>query len=78
MLTGDFAHGEKAQVAAFIEQRGGVVRGKVSGKTSYVVVGSLGSGAYAYGAYSTKVKKAMQLQEQGKPVSIITEDQLYA
>ena len=50
----------------------------VSGKTSYVVVGSLGSDAYAYGTYGTKVKKAMELQEQGKPVRIITEDQLYA
>lgn len=76
VLTGDFSRGSKADVASFIEERGGAVAKSISKKVAYVVVGGEGSAAYAYGNYGTKVKKAMELQDDGFPIQIIQEDQL--
>lgn len=78
VLTGEFSHGSKPEVGSYIEERGGEVSENVSGKVSYVVMGSLGSDAYAYGKYGKKVEKAMELQDAGKAIQIITEEQLYA
>lgn len=77
VLTGDFDHGPKSEVTAYIESRGGIVGKDTTMKTHYVVVGSQGSEAWAYGSYGTKVIKALRYQHKGKPVRIIGEDLLY-
>ncbi len=77
VLTGDFEHGSRSEMKAFIEARGGTVAKGVSGKVSYVVVGGCGSDAYAMGSYGTKVKKALELQAKGKPVAIVRECDLF-
>lgn len=76
VLSGNFTHGSKSDIETMIVERGGEVSGSVSGKVSYVVVGGEGSEAYACGSYGSKVKKAMALQDQGKPIRIIEESQL--
>ena len=43
----------------------------------YVVVGALGSPDWSNGNYGSKIKKAMELKESGKPIRIITEEQLF-
>lgn len=77
-LSGDFTHGAKSQIEELILDQGGEIAKGVSGKVSYVVVGGEGSEQYAFGNYGTKVKKAMELQDKGKPIQIITEDALFA
>jgi DNA polymerase-3 subunit epsilon len=77
VLTGDFKHGMKPDIAALIESHGGIVKSGVTKKTDYVVIGSYGSERYNHGTYSTKVKKAMELQEQGNSVQIISESILF-
>lgn len=49
VLTGDFSYGSKEKVQNFIETKGGYCRKSISGKTDYLVVGSLGSPAWTYG-----------------------------
>lgn len=75
-LTGDFLSGSKKDIANEIEAHGGTVRNNVSKKIDYVVVGGKGSDQYAFGSYGTKVKKAMELQDQGCSIQIVYEDAL--
>lgn len=72
-LTGDFETGSKKDIEAFIVERGGAVAKDVSRKVDYVVMGDKGSESYAFGNYGTKVKKAMELQDQGYPIQVIQE-----
>lgn len=76
VLSGDFSFGSKSEVEAAIRDRGGEIAKAVSSKVHYVVIGNEGSEAYAHGNYGTKVKKAMELQDKGKPIQVITESHL--
>ena len=76
VLSGNFTYGLKSDVEAIIKSRGGEIANNVSGKVAYVVVGNEGSSEYAHGNYGTKVKKAMELQDKGKPIRIIAESDL--
>lgn len=76
VLSGNFTYGDKHDVEAVIKERGGEIAKGVSGKVSYVVVGNEGSARYANGEYGSKVKRAMELQESGKPIQIIMESDL--
>ena len=78
VLTGDFAaDGGKATVSDMVKAAGGVVKGGVSKKVSYVVAGSLGSDAWAFGNFGQKVKKALDLKLTGKAdIRIVSEKAL--
>lgn len=76
VLSGNFSFGDKDRVAEIICSRGGEIAKSVSGKVHYVVVGNEGSTAYARGNYGSKVKKAMELQDKGKPIQVISESDL--
>lgn len=73
-LTGEFDFGSRTDVEKYLEQAGAIIAKSVTGKTDYLIVGGCGSNAWAHGNYGTKVKKALELQEKGKPVKIIRED----
>ena len=76
VLTGDFATpGGKDGIAKLIAAEGGrTVKGNPSRMTSYVVVGELGSEAWAFGSYGQKVKRALDLQLAGQgDVRIVSE-----
>lgn len=74
VLTGDFKTGSKSEIEALISKAGGQVKSGVSKKTDYVIVGSYGSDAWKCGNYGSKIKKAKELQSQGVPIQIISED----
>ena len=76
-LTGDFAHGSKNDIKAYLESKGAIVSDTINMKVNYLVRGSQGSDAYAYGNYGGKVKRAMEMQEKGKDVRIINEEDIY-
>ena len=56
VVTGDFASAKRADVHARIAEPGGTATASVSGKTHYVVIGSLGSGLWAGGNDGTKIE----------------------
>jgi DNA polymerase-3 subunit epsilon len=76
-LTGDFVHGTKTDVEKHINALGGECVKGVSKKCDFVVIGGLGSDKYKYGNYGSKVKYAMELKDDGFPIMIIQEDELY-
>lgn len=76
-LTGSFQHGTKADIASYIQQRGGEVIKSVTKKCNYVVVGGDGSENYAHGDHGSKVEKALEWQAKGVPVAIVSEADIY-
>ena len=78
VLTGDFEiDGGKATAAEMIKAAGGEVKSGTSRKVSYVVVGGLGSDAWAFGGFGQKVKKALDLTLTGKAdIRVVTEKAL--
>lgn len=78
VLTGDFATaGGKTTITDMIKAAGGEVKSGTSRKVSCVVVGELGSGAWAFGNFGQKVKKALDLKLTGKAdINIVTEEAL--
>ena len=77
-LTGDFAYGNKKSVEALIIQNGGICAASVTKKTNILIIGALGSAAWAYGSYGTKYEKAQQLKDDGAPIDIFTEEQFFS
>lgn len=75
-LTGDFRFGSKADVEQVLISKGAICKSSVTKKTSYVIVGGCGSADWSCGNYGSKVKRAMELQEQGIEIQIIREDNL--
>ena len=76
-LTGTFEHGTKESVADHIRELGGEVDKNVTKKCDYVVIGGCGNESYSYGNYGGKVKKAMEWQENGVPIEVIRECDIY-
>ncbi len=79
VLTGDFeVPGGKSSMKSAIEAAGGVCKSGVSKKVQYVVVGGLGSDAWAFGNYGSKVKKALDLKlSKGANIGIVTENAFF-
>lgn len=77
VVTGDFEHGPRPEIEAYIVERGGEVHGSVIQRCDYVIIGNLGSELWSFGNYGNKVKKALELQNKGKEVKILSEDTLF-
>jgi NAD-dependent DNA ligase len=66
LFTGDMEFGSREKAVNAVEERGGVVANSCTLKTHYLIVGNLGSGAYKYGRFGTKIERALELQKQKK------------
>ena len=77
-LSGNFTHGSKSEVAAYIVSRGGTVENSVKKSTDILVVGDCGSVAYTNGNFGTKVKKALEFNSRGASITIMKESDLYS
>ena len=77
VLTGDFEIALKEDIKEKLSSLGAIMKKDVSGLTDYLVVGNLGSEQWYYGSYGRKIEKAIELQNQGKPISIIEEDDFF-
>ncbi len=73
VLTGQFAFGPRKRVSSVIEERGGVVKDGCSGKTNYLIVGTFGSEEWLHSTHGTKILKAIELRQEGKPLAIVAE-----
>lgn len=77
-LTGAFNRGSRSSVQAEIENLGAVVVKGVSSKTDYLIVGGSGSADWKFGNYGDKVKKALEYQEKGKNIKIVSEEDIFS
>jgi NAD-dependent DNA ligase len=73
-VTGEFVLGPRERCIDEIRNRGGVIRGTVSGTTDYLIVGGMGSDEWKHGSFGTKIQKAIEYRAAGKPILIIHED----
>ncbi len=76
-LTGNFNHGSKTDIEMIIVRKGGAVQSNVTKKTNYLIVGGAGSQDWKFGNYGSKVNRALQLQEKGLDIKIISEKALF-
>lgn len=76
-LAGTFTNGAKSDVESFIICKGGTCTTGLNKKVDYLVVGGQGSSEWKYGNYGAKVSKALQMQEKGIIIQIISEEALY-
>lgn len=75
-LSGEFELCTKSEFTSKLLSIGGIVKNSVTSKTDFLIVGSKGSERYNFGNYGTKVKKALELQEKGKHIKIIKEEDM--
>lgn len=73
VVTGTFSYGKRRTVTEAIESRMGVIRSSVSQATDYVIVGEVGSRDWLHSSYGRKIQDAMDLRNQGAPISIVPE-----
>ena len=77
VLTGEFSYGSRSVVSEYIVSKGGVVDDNVKKCTQYVVIGSLGSQAWKNGVYGSKIKKAMELKDNGQDIELVAEEDFF-
>ena len=75
-LTGQFSSADREEVVKRLEALGAINKSGVSGKTDILIVGSLGDPRWKQGSYGSKIIRAKELQEQGVPIRIITEEDM--
>lgn len=75
VFTGIMAYGPRKACEALVVERGGIIGAGVSKKIHYLVVGSIGNEQWRHSTYGTKIIKAVELREQGVPISIVGEEQ---
>jgi len=76
VFTGEMAFLDRAEASQIVAQQGGKATGSVSKKTNIVVVGDEVLDLYKRSGKTTgKLAKAVELQESGTPIRIITESE---
>lgn len=75
-LTGAFTNGTKSDIEKFINSKGGSCISGLNKSVDYLIVGGQGSNDWKYGNYGGKINKAVQMQEKGSPIQILSEEAL--
>ena len=73
-LSGEFNFGSKSQVEEWLCTKGAQIVKGVTGKLDVLILGEAGSAAWKYGNYGSKYEKACQLNEKGKKIIIVREN----
>jgi len=75
-FTGEFILADRSALEAVVAQVGGIVKNGLTLSTDYLVVGSAPSEAWTGGSYGTKIKKALRMKKDRKPIVILSEESL--
>lgn len=74
-FTGEFAFGSRKDCMSQAAALGGMASKTVTMSIDYLVVGLMGSQAWAHSAWGRKIETAVRYRdEKGKPIAIIGED----
>jgi NAD-dependent DNA ligase len=76
-VTGKFACGSRREVENTIQNLGGTVVSSVSARTTYLVIGEIGSRDWIHSTYGRKIEHAMELRNTGHSLAIIAESWWY-
>ena len=77
-LSGNFVRGNKEEIGKYISDKGGIIVRSVSSKLNILLVGGLECDLYAHGTYGTKTKRALELNEKGSNINIVSESDFFA
>lgn len=72
-LTGEFWYGTRRKCEDLVALKGGQALDNVTKKLHYLVIGTNVSPAWAHTTYGRKIERAIELQQQGHPIQIVTE-----
>lgn len=72
-FTGESYRASRKQINDVILRLGGSLKGSVSKKIDYLVVGNAGNPCWAYACYGRKIEEAVKLRKEGAKVVIINE-----
>jgi len=72
-LTGTFISGKRSEASEQITMRGGCCKTNPTKKTDYLVIGDTGSTDWIHSTFGRKIEKAIELQKDGHPIAIISE-----
>lgn len=75
-LTGHFNKVSRSDISRMITENGGTIQANITKKTNYLLVGERGEKSTKFGKRSGKLSKALQLQQKGSEIKIISEAQL--
>lgn len=72
-LTGDFLFGSRSKCEEISLLAGAILRNTVTGKTDYLVIGTHVSPSWAHTSFGRKIQQAMEIQQSGSNLKIISE-----
>lgn len=72
-LTGDFLYGTRAACERLLLKTGAMCIDSVSKKVDILIIGTRVSPQWAHTSFGRKIQKAVELQENGHPIEIISE-----
>ncbi len=73
-LTGKFVFGSMQECEETIVELGGSVVQTPGKETDYLVIGELSSPDWVHTAFGRSIEKAVELKEQGFPITIVSEE----
>ncbi|HHK2866655.1 TPA: BRCT domain-containing protein [Pseudomonas aeruginosa] len=73
VFTGVMVYGPRKHCEEIVVNRGGGIAPGISKKVHYLVVGEIGNEQWLHSTYGTKIKRAVELREEGHPIAIISE-----
>lgn len=76
-ITGTCSSGTREEISKRLADAGAIVVKGVTKKTDLLIVGGLGSAAWAFEGYGEKTKKALELKEQGIDIQIVSEKEVF-
>lgn len=77
VLSGSFENGSKSMIRKKIESYGGKVSNEAPNKnTTYVIVGLKGSSQWSMSTMGNKIRKGLDMKEDGHPIKILPESVL--
>lgn len=77
-FTGTSARAKRKEIAAIIEDAGGLYQDTVTKAIDYLIVGAEGNPCWAFSCYGRKVEKAIQLRKAGRPIALVNEHDFWA
>lgn len=74
-FTGKFQYGSRSECETLAKKLGAMPARDVTYDTSYLIIGTFSARNWMYQTYGRKMEKALELQQRGVPIKVITEDQ---
>lgn len=72
-ITGDLKRCNRSELQKDIEKLGGAYSDRITAKTDYLIIGGMGSPAWAFSCYGRKVEKALEMRKKGHQIMLIQE-----